>query len=293
MEAKTTPETYDFAHSGKLSPAEVKWLGYLHTGFAKKLEMALACLMRDYVEVGAGELTETRWSQLISGLPSPCSVFMFEAPPLKGKAVLRIDRGLAFALVDRLFGGTGEAEDLGRELTSIEQRVVGRFADAVLVELESAWKRTFAMRISRTGFASSPDRIEASRVDEPLIEIAFNLKTGSLSGGFSIAYPHHVFEPAIQALAPRREGTEEHPIAEGAAEMVKTVSLPVTVRLAPTMVDIEHLVDLRPGDVLLLDNRVSEDVEVTVGDKTVMKGRPGSHGGRLAVKITRFGEEGG
>ena len=67
----------------------------------------------------------------------------------------------------------------------------------------------------------------------------------------------------------------------------------MTARLAPTWVDMKHLVDLAVGDVLLLDNRVTEDVEILVGKKIAMKGRPGSHGGRLAVKITRFSEEGG
>ena len=289
----SVPQAYDLARPGKLSPAEGKRLGYLHTDLAKRLEMSLAGLVRDYVEVAAGDLSEVRWSGLVASLPSPCAVFMFEAPPLKGTGLLRMDPGLAFALVDRLFGGRGEAVDLGRELTPIEQRVVGRFVDAVLAEVRAAWSPAFDCRISATEFASSPDLIETGGVDESVIEVGLKLETGPLSGSIHIAYPHHMFEPAIRALGPKPEAKRKEPAIQGSAEIVKTLSLPVTVRLAPTWVDMKHLVDLAVGDVLLLDNRASEDVEVLAGGKTVMKGRPGSHGGRLAVKITRFSVEGG
>ncbi len=288
----SAPQAYDLARPGKLSPADRKRLGFLHADLAKRLEMSLSGLVRDYVEVVAGDPSEVRWSGLVASLPSPCAVFMFEAPPLKGTGLLRMDPGLAFGLVDRLFGGKGEAVDLGRELTPIEQRVVGRFADAVLAEVQAVWRRAFECRTSATGFASSPDLIETGGVDESVIEVGLKLETGPLGGNIHIAYPHHMFEPAIRSLGPKREA-KAGPAIQGSAEMINALSLPVTVRLRPTRVDMKHLVDLAVGDVLLLDNPVSEDVEVLVGKKPVMRGRPGSHGGRLAVKITRFGVEGG
>ena len=108
-----------------------------------------------------------------------------------------------------------------------------------------------------------------------------------------MGYPHHMFEQAIRALAPVAEENSPQPSAVGSAGMVNNLSLPVTARLSPTLVGMKHLVDLGVGDVLLLDNRVTEDVEVLIGHKPVMHGRPGSSSGRLAVKITRFIEQGG
>jgi flagellar motor switch protein FliM len=289
----SAPERYDFARPGRLSKPERKRVGYLHSDLAKKLEVSLAGLVRDCIEVTAGDLSETRWSGLVASLPSPCVVFVFEAPPLEGMGLLRVDPGLAFALVDRLFGGKGEPGDLGRGLTAIEQRVVGRFAGMVLADVQAAWSPGFEFTISAPGFVSSPDLIEASGVDESVIEAVLKLESGTLSGEFSIVYPRHMFEPAIRALAPRSQAAAGRAVSEGAASMVNTLPLPVMARLAPTMVDMKHLMDLCVGDILLLDNRVTEDVEVLLGGKRVMTGRPGSSGGRLAVKITRFSEEGG
>jgi len=293
VQGAPAPRTYDFACPAELSAAERKWLENLHAALAERLEASVAGLVRDYVEIQAAGPSVGLWSGLVGSLPSPCTVFAFEAPPLKGTGLLRIDPGLAFALVDRLFGGTGEPADLGRELTAIEQQIAGRFADAVLAGVESVWKPVFDLGISRNGFAPRPDLIEAGEVDEPVIEVAFTLKAGPLSGSFTIAYPLNMFEPALGSMFPGREKNAGDAGVMGSPEMIKALPLAVTVRLAPTMVDIGHLADLGAGDVLLLDNRVSEDVEVLVGSKTVMKGRPGIRRGRLAVKITRFSEEGG
>ena len=289
----SVPQAYDLTRPGKLSPAEIKRLGYLHDDLAKRLEMSLAGLFRDYVEVTPDALTEARWSGLVASLPSPCAVFMFEAPPLRGMGLLRMDPDLAFALVDRLFGGRGEAVDLGRELTPIEQRAVGRFAGAVLAEVEAVWHPFIDLKVAPTGFASSPDLVESGGVDESVIDVGLKIEAGPLSGTVHVTYPHHMFEPAIGALSPKLTSRGEPAGSQGPAEMVNTLSLPVSARLAPTMVGMKHLVDLNVGDVLLLDNRVSDDVEVLVGGKPVMKARPGSHSGRLAVKITRFSVEGG
>jgi flagellar motor switch protein FliM len=268
-------------------------MGYLHSDLAERLKVSLAGAVRDYVEVTAGEISETRWSALVSSLPSPCAVFVFEAPPLEGIGLLSMDPGLAFGLVDRLFGGEGKSGDLGRGLTAIEQRVIGRFALKVLDCVQAVWRPAFEFKISPPGFVSSADLIETSGVDEVVLEAGFEMESGILSGRFSIAYPRHMFDPAIRALAPRREAGSKQAASGGSAAIVDMLLLPVTARLAPTMVDMRHLMDLCVGDVLLLDNRVTEDVEVLVGSKPVMTGRPGSHAGRLAVKITRFSGEGG
>ena len=129
--------------------------------------------------------SEVRWSGFVASLPSPCTVFTFTAAPLKGTGLVRIDHGLAFALVDRLFGGKGESGDLGRELTAIERQTVGKFVDRILADGESVWKQAFDLKFSRGGFASSPDLIETGGVDEPVIVVEFELKTGPTSGSFN------------------------------------------------------------------------------------------------------------
>ena len=289
----SAPEAYDFARPGSLSPPERKRIAYLHSDLAKRLEVSLTGLVRDYVEVASSDLSVIRWSGLVDSLPSPCVVFVFEAPPLEGMGLLRIEPGLAFALVDRLFGGRGESGDLGRGLTAIEQRVVGRFAGKVLDEVQTVWRPTCDFKVSATGFVSTPELIETCGVDESIVEARFRLESGILNGDFSIAYPRHMFEPAFRGLTAGPQSEAGQPMTEGSAAMVNTLSLAVTARLAPTMVDMRHLMDLGVGDVLLLDNRVTDDVEILVGGKPVMAGRPGSRDGRLAVKITRFNEEGG
>ena len=45
------------------------------------------------------------------------------------------------------------------------------------------------------------------------------------------------------------------------------------------------LCSLRPGDVFVLDSRVSEPISVELAGHPVLRGRPVDHRGNLAVKI--------
>jgi len=72
---------------------------------------------------------------------------------------------------------------------------------------------------------------------------------------------------------------------------VDRVSLPVVVELGKATISLKELLSLEVGDVVVLDKRVGEPLNILVGKKVKMKGMPGRSGRRLAIKITELEEE--
>jgi flagellar motor switch protein FliM len=205
-----------------------------------------------------------------------------------------IEPKLAFGFVDKLFGGKGSETELPRELTTIERSIVSKVSDSVLKEIEFAWSSVIKLKVSPLRFAASTEFIQVSGIDESVIVAKLQVNAGGFQGNVVIGYPYLMFEPAIRAFVmppsiERRKESEEDKVAA----ILKGVRMPVFARLKPTMIRMKDLINLRPGDVLLLDSEVSDEIEVVVEDKVKFAGRPGQMKDRFAVKITRFVEEGG
>ena len=60
----------------------------------------------------------------------------------------------------------------------------------------------------------------------------------------------------------------------------------INVTLGKTRITVEDFLDLKVGDVLRLDNQVTEDLVISVNGKPKFLGRPGTRKNKLAVTIT-------
>ena len=97
-----------------------------------------------------------------------------------------------------------------------------------------------------------------------------------------------MFEPAMRKLVSGGQAVGGRQTdQERITRLIQSVRMPVVARLRPSMISVNDLSRLQVGDVLMLDNHVSEDVAVFVGDKRVFKGRPGELSGRLAIKVMK------
>ena len=67
----------------------------------------------------------------------------------------------------------------------------------------------------------------------------------------------------------------------------------VTAKLASTQLTFEQIASLRVDDILLLDRRVEEPVELIAEGRPLFKGRPAKSGGKYAVAITELSINGG
>ena len=60
----------------------------------------------------------------------------------------------------------------------------------------------------------------------------------------------------------------------------------ITAHLARTSLTIEEAMNLQVDDVLLLDKKTSESIELFVEGRTIFRGRPAKSEGKRAIIIT-------
>ena len=62
----------------------------------------------------------------------------------------------------------------------------------------------------------------------------------------------------------------------------------ITAQLASTVLTLEEIMSLEVGDILLLDKKVNESIELVVSGQTAFRGRPAKSAGKHAVLITEL-----
>jgi flagellar motor switch protein FliM len=287
-------QPYDFTSPNRLSREQNRRIEYLHNSFVRRVSMSLDALVRSFVKVTVNSVEEANYSIFVDSIPSPSATFTFNAEQLEGVGLLDMDLKIAFALIDRVLGGKGEAISELRELTAIEQTVAAKIAVTILRELESAWAPLSELKMGIAGFANSPDFYQVYGGNTSIVVVTHNLETDSCEGTVSIAYPYPMFETVLRALAKTPALTKKkEPDKEAMAQIMQVVPIWVSARLPSSMVKMREIMNLEVGDVLILDSHVDEEVEVFAEGKRIFKAWPGRHKNRLAVKVSRTIRNGG
>jgi flagellar motor switch protein FliM len=287
-------KSYDFRNPSRLSREHIRKIEYLHSSIAKRLGVALAGLVRDSVNVEVVAVKEISYDELVESVPTPGAAFSFGLEPLGGMGIIDVDMLLAFSLVDRLFGGTGDPLPESRELTTIEQSIVKKVASKVLTEVKFAWSSVGEVDFGEPKYVPSLEFVTSPSFNESMVCVRFQIEKGTLTTGITVTYPYMMFEPIIK-MSRQTEDTsrKEGPNAQTTDHIKRIVPLELTASLPVSMIRFGELMNLHEGDVLILDARVSDEVYVNVGRRRLLAGRPGKSRGNLAVKVTSVFKKGG
>ena len=287
-------KSYDFRNPSRLSSEHIRKIEYLHTSIAKRLGVALAGLIRDSVNVEVVEVKEISHEELVEDVPTPGATFSFDVEPLGGLGIIDIDMLLAFSLVDRLFGGSGDPLPEERELTTIEQSIVKKVASKVLAEVKFAWSTIGEVNFGEPGYVPSLEFVSSPSFNESMVCVRFEIEKGTLTANVSVTYPYMMFEPIIRMSRQTEDKSQKGgPNAETVERVRRVVPLELTAMLPVSMIPFGELMNLDEGDVLILDTRVTDEVYMNVGNRRLLAGRPGKSRGNLAVKVTSVCEKGG
>jgi flagellar motor switch protein FliM len=216
---------------------------------------------------------------------SYCATFGPEKGP--GCGFLAISSPTAVGWGSRLLGDAESAAHPDRALSPLEESLlsdlVAGVLDNILAPLQPHGplqgigplsKGKPAVRFERTEeICRIAFRIKEAGKDESS-EITFVLSCGRLA--------------ALVGRTPPASPATAQEISQALMEHFQEMPVTVTARLAVTEIEFQEILDLGPGDILLLDKPVSAPAELTAEGRTVLLGRPVQSGGRYAMFIEDF-----
>jgi flagellar motor switch protein FliM len=297
-EAKKEADTrkikvYDFKRPDKFSKDQIRTLYMLHESFARLLNTYLSTHLRTLVNVDVASVEQLTYQEFVQSVANPSFISVLGVPPLKGNIILEFDTAIAFAYIDRVFGGDGNTQMKTRVLTEIEDAVMRRFVTAAMNHFKDAWSNVTPMNPFLETTESNPQFMQIVTPSEMVVIITLQVRIGDVEGIMNICIPYLVLEPIMSKLTTTfwvassiSKSDSENQVAIIQSKLEKT-EVAFVVEVGEVQISIKEFLMLGFGDVLQLNSKVKDDLPCRVGTNAKFYCRPGTFGKKMAVQITR------
>ena len=285
-------QLYDFKHPERISKEQIRTLRTIHDGFARMFATFLSTQLRTLVDVNLLSIDQVTFSEYSLSLSIPNALYLLEMEELEGKALLELNPQFLLFLVDRLLGGIGDTENEAREISQIEQNVIKHVISTIVQQLNDVWSQIYPIKASLSGFETDPQFVQIARSSDTIAIIFFDVRVRGATFTMNLAFPYFSLEPIMSKLSAHsmlsltaKRDTE----SKGAQiqQRVETTRLTVRTILADTTVRVGDFIDLNTDDLLHLEKRLAEPIEIHIGGKLKFYGSPGKVGKHMAIKIIR------
>lgn len=285
---------YDFVRPNKLSGEQLRSLQRMHETIAQNLTSALSTYLRLNLEVTIISLGELPFEVFRNSLPNPTLINVLSLAPLQDRAVATMDMKLAFSLLDRMLGGPGKPLEMVRALTAIEQNLLDNIIRRFLEQMALGWREVVAFNPVVEAREVDSQFVQAIPSSEMVLVATFGLSApGEIEPGeFCFCLPFISLEGLVGRLGnqPRfaTKMREQTPVQRKHLDrVVKQSTLEVSCSLGSTELSVGELMDLVPGDVLVLDQRHDGQIPGFVAGLERLAGRPGRIGRKAGFLIER------
>jgi flagellar motor switch protein FliM len=280
--------SYDLETPSRIPKAALEAVVLRYEQAARAMQSDLGALLNNEVGIGLVSFEQVRFGALRESLPEPTVGFIVDLAPLREPGFLAIDYPVVFAAIDRLLGGSGGGEGDPRDLTNTELAVLDDFVRPILNAHAFAWQPYTSLRptISRAVFV--PRYVRDLRTEDILLLATYGFGGGDDGPKLRFAVPLAGLEPHLQheprPLVPAvNRAAAERDLARNLSE----VAVGMSVRVGTTRVSLRDVVNLQPGDVVVLDRQIDEPCELMVEGEPKFSGYLGHHNGMFTWKMAR------
>lgn len=297
-ETQKKVKPYDFKRPDKFSKDQIRTLYMLHESFARLLNTYLSTHLRTMVTVEVASVEQLTYQEFIQSLANPSVISILAVPPLKGNIIVEVNTEIAFAFIDRVFGGAGKSGVKVRVLTEIEEAVMRKFIETSVSHLKEAWSNVAEFFPTIEATESNPLFTQIVPPSDMVVIITVQMKLGDVEGMMNICIPYLVLEPIMPKLTTTfwvasTVSKDDNPQqVEILQRKIERSHVPFIVEMGSINISIREFLTLGFGDVLQLDTKVKDPLVCRVGSRSKFYCRPGTSGKKMAVQITGMISEG-
>ena len=284
--------TYDLINSDAQKGSAPN-LDIIYDSFIRAYRVNFSNRIRKSVEIKKVAARSYKFDDFLQTLPTPVCMGIFKIDPLKGAALISLDSTLVLSLVDTLLGGTGSIRPpaANRMFTLIELKLMEKIVLDILQDFEKAWAPLCQTHMGLLRMETNPRLLNIVPPEYQIVTMMLKIQAGDISGNMMFAVPYMTVDPIrdklktgmqfdLMAVDPQWSSRLSTEIMEAPLE--------TTVEMGNALITLRELLDLAPGDTIMLDKTCSSDMVVKVEGIPKYFGTPGIKDGNKAIQISKI-----
>ncbi len=282
---------YDLTSQDRIIRGQMPTLDAINEQIAQQLAIGLTGRTRLAIRVAPAAATLLKFADLSPLLAPPASVCVLGLGSGFGFGLAVLEPGvgdqlLAAALGDRRSRQPEAMAESRHDLTAVEQGVLKRLLTVFTDAIAAAWEPVMPFRPEPLRFELDPRMASIAPPSDVGIVSGFEL-SGGMEGRLQLVIPYAVVEPAKQILSAPRQLSQggDHRAATAMMREIEQVRVDIRGLLGRTRITLSRLLELTPGEVLLLDHDEASPLPISVQGREKMLGSPSISGGAMAMKI--------
>jgi len=288
----TGVKSYDFTGQEKIVRGRMPSLDIANERLARNFRLSLSAAIRRMVDITNVNVTITKFYDFMRGVPFPSSINIFKMEPLRGFGLLVFDAQMIFSLIEFFFGGTGKTyyKPEGREFTPIEQKIIHKVVMIFFDDMEEAWRAIYPMKPVYVRAEMNPQFVNIVTPVDVVIKVEFVLEVEGKQCKALLCIPYGTVEPIKEKLYSAFSADRDEldmKWLDRLKERLKEIPVVVSGVLGKVMLDVNRVVDLKVNDLIVLDRRVDDDIDILVEGYPKFKGNFGIFRGSYGLKVNK------
>ncbi|MEA1975017.1 MAG: flagellar motor switch protein FliM [Bacillota bacterium] len=286
---------YDFKRPDKFAKEQLRTLENIHDNYSRLLNNFLSGYLRTFTEVDLLSTQSLIFNEFSNSVSNPAILGIVKLEPLEGEIIIELSSDVVFTMIERVLGGNEKdnSDSVSRTLTEIEISLLKSFLNKFLKLMKDSWENIIELNPKLVDIETNSQFAQIASPTESIALITLNIKINNSEGMMNICLPHKVIEPILPNLSSKLwfSDISKKPITEDQKSFLKKQlsksSLDVKAVIGATDISVKELLNVRPGDVLILNRKISEPIDIFIDEQLKFKAIPGKNKNRVAVKIQK------
>ncbi len=281
---------YDFARPSKFSKEHLRTLEIIFEHYARLISTTLPAYLRIPTQVEVVNSEAISYSEFCNALSNPILLGLVDFQPLNGSIIVDLSANLGYAIIDRILGGTGETLEKKREFSEIELSLIEKVMVVCIHQMIEPWINVIEISPTLDRIETNSQFAQIIAPNEIIALITLNLKIGKVEGLYNICIPYICVEPIMDKLNTKywystMKESNKQIYKDYIEKQITSSKIPIKAILGNSFISVRDFIHLQQGDIIKLDNKVDDPIEILVGNLRKFTAQPGIHNRNRAVKI--------
>lgn len=278
----------DLRRASQLSSERVRVVTSLHESFARRLGDSLGAYLRVGFEMNLVSAEQFTYDEFLSRMSELTYFASLRVLPIDARAALQADLSLVYPIVDLILGGSGSDLIEPRDLTEIEEQVFETVVRLIARDLQTTWAPVLELDFQFDQRQQHAQIQSLMLPQEKILSLSFEIRLPESRGTLSMAFPAVIANALLRKLSVKWSYSERTPsrdMRRRLRERMLDSRFAIDLSLPPTPLPMRELLEIKPGNILMLAQRAANPIFINVAGLPSFLGFPVREGRQRGARV--------